>query len=282
VGTAKLKTYRPTVFPFGDFLMMKFSNTYRAVLAAAFLGTAQLAAAQSAPGPNFNPAANLKLPPLPLVSGPVLNLPPVAAPGAGGASQSIVGSGRQVTSVRELPVFTSILQRSFVNVDATSGQQVQYVHITGDDNIVPLVKTEVVDEQLVLSIDSSFGVSPKIPLVATVSAVEIRSGEKPGTGNFSVKGIFGGSFRYAQSGTGNATFVGNADKVSYTVSGTGILNGTALTSRDASVTARGTGRINVGSSQTLDVDVSFPAQVRYLGTPTLTVRGSGIAGVRPL
>src|SRR5262245_57452735 len=76
------------------------------------------------------------------------------------------GSGTPKTEVRKVSGFSKIKLEGALHADITSGAEA-LVEIGGDDNIVPLITTEVTDERL--RIAPSKPVAPKLELVARIA-----------------------------------------------------------------------------------------------------------------
>jgi hypothetical protein len=84
---------------------------------------------------------------------------------------SVIGSGRQATQSRAVPAFSAIVVRDSIaaQIQLVSGGP-QSVVVTDDDNIVPLVETRVTAGELVLDLPPRLILTPRLPLVVTISA----------------------------------------------------------------------------------------------------------------
>ena len=95
--------------------------------------------------------------------------PPGAPEGAG-----IVGEGDVQTEIRDLPPFTrvSVAAGMKVIVGAKAEQQVK---VAAQPNILPLIKTEVVDGQLIVTLEAEEGVTTTKPMSLTVEIPVLES-----------------------------------------------------------------------------------------------------------
>ncbi len=211
------------------------------------------------------------------------------------ASTTTTGSGVVTAQTRPLAAFHAVkIQGSFA-VELVKGEIV-HAQVTGDDNIVPLIVTEVKDGVLTIeskdgaSYDSKLGVIVKVTAAAlddvsargsgSVSVVDVATPvcalSNSGSGALSFRGV-ADALTLTSSGSGAVTLVGSAKSLAATQAGSGAVDAGTLTVADATVALRGSGRMVVNASARLTASVMGSGQLLYLGTPQLTktVRGSG-------
>lgn len=229
-----------------------------------------------------------------------------------------VGSGDLASETREVTGFTAIdLQGSgevLVTVDGTES-----LTIEAEDNIIPLLRTEVRGGVLELALRPR--ARPTEDVVFRVTAETIDALEVSGSGGMSATAIEGGDLAVAVSGSGAvdvdgvtagavsarvsgsgaialtdiaATTVdvqisgsgaidvaGVADRLDATVTGSGDLGAEELVVDDAEVTVSGSGSALVNATATLDVSLTGSGDVEYVGDPSVTVESSGSGDVSP-
>jgi hypothetical protein len=95
--------------------------------------------------------------------------PPGAPEGAG-----IVGEGDVQTEIRDLPPFTRVSVAAGMKVILGAAAQ-QQVRVAAQPNILPLITTEVVDGQLVVTLDAEGGIASSKPLSLTVEVPVLES-----------------------------------------------------------------------------------------------------------
>ena len=180
------------------------------------------------------------------------------------SSSSIKGSGKVVSVSRDVPSFTKIDLRGAATISVTVGKKTA-VAISGDDNIVPLIHTEVNDGTLVIS--QTRGYSTDIGLDVRVSTPELVGSTLSGAGSLTADGISSKSFTADVAGAGRLDLVGTTGSVDLDVAGVGAVELGSLIARNAHVTLSGTGSVNVYASGTLDATVNGVGSIRYSGNP---------------
>jgi len=191
-------------------------------------------------------------------------------------SANVQGSGTVISEGRDLDAFAgvSVQTESSVEVDISIGPG-QSVTVEGDDNVVPLLTTEVVDGVLVIgSLDTFASDVARISIVAPkcVSVVIV------GTAEVHVVGISGGAFQVAVSGQGEVTAEGSADSVDASITGVGAIDAGRLVARSARASISGVGDVRVHATESLDASVNGVGSIEYEGAPdnvTQQVNGLG-------
>jgi hypothetical protein len=187
----------------------------------------------------------------------------------------VQGSGNVITETRDVSGFSEI---------AVGGSGVVRVEVTGtdsmtieaEDNIMPLLETDVTNGRLVL--DTSRSISPTVDIVYTITAATLEGLEVSGSAEVDATGIDATDFSVDISGSGDVAAVGTLDgALSLSISGSGAFDGESLTSPQGTVDISGSGNAVVNVSETLDVSVSGSGNVEYLGSPDVDedISGSG-------
>ena len=180
------------------------------------------------------------------------------------SSSSVKGSGNVVTVSRDVPSFTKIDLNGAASVSITVGKKTA-VAISGDDNIVPLIHTEVNDGTLVIS--QTRGYSTDNGLDIRVSTPELVGSTLSGAGSLTADGISSKSFTADVAGAGRLDLAGTTGSVDVNVAGVGAVELGSLIARIAHVTLSGTGSVHVYASGTLDATVNGVGNIRYSGNP---------------
>ncbi len=204
------------------------------------------------------------------------------------------GSGDIASIERGLPQFNGIeINGSFdVHIKKDS---VQKVVISTDDNILPIIETEVENGILEIEIDDDECLrrSSKVDVyisMPTLSKVRLNgSGKVIGDGQFtgdemnvSINGsgnislnFNGTNLKSKIDGSGNITLSGTANNSSHEINGSGRINAKNTESEKVNTKINGSGNISVSSSQTLKVNISGSCSVGYTGNPETDVSISG-------
>ncbi|HKE14915.1 MAG TPA: head GIN domain-containing protein [Kofleriaceae bacterium] len=192
---------------------------------------------------------------------------------------SVKGSGHTVQQPRGAAQFRRIDVRGSTDVVARVGPATS-VTVSGDDNIVPHVRTEVRGDTLVVEMDSG-SYTPSARLLVTVSTPALDAIEISGSSDVSAQGIAAERFDAHISGSGNLTLHGNARQLDASISGSGDMRLYGLSARRAVVEVSGSGDVELSAVEALDVEVSGSGDVHYRGKPARTVRVSGSGSVEP-
>jgi hypothetical protein len=213
----------------------------------------------------------------------------------GAGNPNIVrGSGRVVTEPRQVSgvdevVLTISGELSIVQDGSES------LTIEGEDNIVPLITTQVTGKRLLIGVADNASFSNTRPLRYFLSVHDLSFVASSGSGNIQVAEVKGDELQTETSGSG-AIAVANASVNSYRaeISGSGDIiaagstgsqrvkstasgsfNGGDLQSKSAVVELFGSGDAFVNVSDTLDASVSGSGSIRYKGSPIVTEHDSG-------
>lgn len=184
------------------------------------------------------------------------------------------GSGNVIIESRTVTDFDEIVLSSSgrVIVDVNG---VESLTIEAEDNIMPLLTTEVHNGRLELGTKSN--ISPTVTVVYTISAATLDGVSVSGSGDITAVGIDSESFKAEISGSGLIEPAGTSDALDVEISGSGRYAGANLAAVVATVDVSGSGRAEVNATDELDADVSGSGTVEYIGDPTLdsSISGSG-------
>jgi len=211
----------------------------------------------------------------------------------------VPGSGNAKTEVRNPPAFTAVSVAGAIDADIAIGPESR-VEITGDDNIVPLITTEVRGDRLEIGSRKTF--RTRVHLVAKITVPRLTGIALTGSGDITAHGVQTERLEVNLSGSGtiHADRV-QADRLAVDLSGSGTIrvDGTAheaqieligsgtvaleqLAAERATVSLSGSGDIAVAASRALDVSITGSGDVTYRGDPELKkkITGSGSVSKR--
>lgn len=195
-------------------------------------------------------------------------------------SKSVTGSGTMIEETRELADFSRIELRTMGQVTVTLGEPVG-VQLRVEDNLMPLVLTNVRDGWLVIESPPDTTLSPTRTIEIDVSVPEVVEIKLSGAGLIRADGVAAEALTTSISGSGNVILSGTANRQTVELSGAGNYDASALASRDAVVNLSGTGNVVVDVSETLNTTLTGTGSIQYSGDPTVTQSGSGTGTVRP-
>jgi hypothetical protein len=214
--------------------------------------------------------------PSPVGSQPAPSTPASSAPGA-----LVVGSGNVISERRNVRDFDSVtMSGSGTLLLQQSGSE--SLVIEAEDNILPLLTSEVKDRRLVLGLKpgSSYRASKKVVYHLTMK--DLHGIGVSGSGDVQATGVSTDQLSLDGNGSFDMTLAGRAERLEVQISGSGEYQGQALESREAIVSISGSGDATVRVSDRLDASVSGSGNILYLGDPNLTQRVSGSGSIRRL
>lgn len=182
-----------------------------------------------------------------------------------GCSTGIPGSGILKTEHRTPGEFKSLVLSGAYAVTIESGQAETAVTITTDDNLVDLVKTEMVDGALKISNKSD--INPSKSVEVKISLKELVSLDVSGAGKIEAKNLSGSTFKLTFSGAADFLGTGAVDAVEVNVSGAGNIKARDLKAKTMSVTLSGAGNAEVFATEALTVNLSGVGNIEYYGNP---------------
>lgn len=190
----------------------------------------------------------------------------------------VSGSGNAVTDKRSVSGFDSIEVSGIFQVDVVSGKDFS-VEVQADDNLAPLVTTEVTGSTLHIGLDKK--VSPHSDLIVRVSAPNIRKISTSGVSKINASDINNDSFAIDSSGASKMSVSGQTGKLSVDVSGASKIDAEDLKAVDADINASGACSVTVNVSGSLRTDASGASHITYTGDPkTVDNHQSGVGSVR--
>ncbi|MGH7549188.1 MAG: head GIN domain-containing protein [Gemmatimonadota bacterium] len=206
------------------------------------------------------------------------------------------GSGRRIAETRPVGDFDRVHVSGEFDVRITSGTSPS-LRIEGDDNLLPLVETRIVDGALRVRSDRDLDPDRRILIeigtpalvgVETSGSSDVRAtgvrshafdAGVSGSGNLDVEGSFG-DLAISVSGSGTVVGKGAATTVDVEVSGSGDVDLLAVRARTARVSTSGSGDVSLAVSESLDASTSGSGEVRYSGRPSVNASVSGSGGVK--
>jgi hypothetical protein len=212
-------------------------------------------------------------------------------------SRESEGSGVVRTESRTLAAFTAIVIEGSGTVTLSQGSA-QSVSVETDDNLLPLVKTEVRAGVLYLGFKEDVRTVHVSQLEFVITVPKLTGVKISGSGNLHTSGlvraetltleISGSGGIYSEldvgrlavtiSGSGGMTAEGKAAQISVKISGSGSVQAHDLVSGTAEVSVSGSGEAVINARRTISINVSGSGRVAYGGgaEATITKSGSGV------
>lgn len=192
-----------------------------------------------------------------------------------GTEKPIEGSGNVVTESRELSNFNAFDLQGSMDVEVTRGDTFKCT-LRGDDNILPLIVTQVNGQRLCVSSKQSY--STRQRLVVLLEAPALSEVLLSGSGNIRLVDVTRDTFALKLNGSGNIVGRGTAKQMTVEVNGAGNLKLGDLAADNVEVTINGSGNADVSAKQCLRAKVNGSGDITYSGNPAKVqtdVHGSG-------
>jgi hypothetical protein len=185
------------------------------------------------------------------------------------------GSGKIVTEKRSLSGFKGVDVGGIFQVEITAGNEFA-LEIETDDNLLPLIKTEVNDG--VLEIESEGRISPSGKILVRISAPDITELDVSGAANVTLNGVKNSNLAVEASGASKLRIAGVTTKLTVETSGASKVDADDLKTGNATVDGSGASHVELNVSGELNADLSGASHVTYSGTPTAVHKKTSGAG----
>ena len=184
------------------------------------------------------------------------------------------GSGKRELQTREIAPFTSISTEGAFTIQIVCQKDLR-LEVEGDDNVLPLVSSEVSGNVLRLSNKSGYSVNE--PVTFKISVPNIEGISVNGAGKIEIVGLKNERLEIDANGAPAINVSGSTQAIDIEVNGAAKIDTHNLRAARAIVDSRGVSKVDLGISDQLDVTVSGPSQVTYRGDPVVnkTINGPG-------
>lgn len=191
--------------------------------------------------------------------------------------KGVQGSGNIKTEKRTLAPFKSVEASGAYEVRVAC-QQAQSFEIEGDDNILPIIKTEVRDG--VLRINNENGYHPTKGIIIRIAVPDLEKFASEGAGDIRITDVKNEKITITSTGAGDIQVSGQTKVAEISSTGAANINTENLHAERAKVTLSGAANVDVYASQQLEATVSGVGSVTYSGNPPVVNKHvSGIGSV---
>jgi hypothetical protein len=215
------------------------------------------------------------------------------------AFQGVPGSGIVKQETREVGDFTSVDVGGAFQAKVRVGTKVPIV-LKGDENLLPLVTTEVRGNQLVVGVKLGTKLRPSQPITIEIttptldgvaasgaSKVDVEAAraehfaiDSSGAAMLDVRGIDADDLKIDLSGAVGVKLAGTAKTVSLDVSGASNLKAGGLAAERVKVGISGASGVELIAHSAVEGDVSGASHLTVAGNPgTAAVKSSGASSV---
>jgi hypothetical protein len=187
----------------------------------------------------------------------------------------IRGSGILRTETRDLPTFENMRFEGSYDIQIDS-QEKQALTIDADENLLPLIKTEVTNNSLRVYSDDNLQPSKEIKIIAAVG--NLAELTVHGSVHGDINKIQNHSLSVEVNGSSKLQMNGKTEQLKIDISGSSSIDATALVAENAKVRINGSGNIHVQAVNTVDGQINGSGTIKYKGEPRnihQEINGSG-------
>lgn len=187
---------------------------------------------------------------------------------------SIRGSGVRIDEERAVDGFHAVELETCATVVVRLGSG-PAVRLSGDDNLLPYVTTDVSNG--VLHIDASHSVSFRSGLDIEIETPSLDGFHIEGSGDVRVESLAGERVELGIEGSGTLRALGRTNELVASIEGSGDLQLGELEAAHARVSIEGSGSMDVRVTHELRYSIEGSGEIRYAGDPELhgSIDGSG-------
>jgi hypothetical protein len=188
---------------------------------------------------------------------------------------NVSGSGKMKVEKRDVPAFTALQVSGAYDIEIVV-QKEQSLEIEGDDNLLPLISTEVKNGVLNISNEKSF--NTKHALRVRISVPNLDGISTSGASEFNVTNVKSDEFNIEGSGAGHIQISGETKTLEVGLSGAGTLDARELKAQKVTVTTNGAASADVYASEELRASANGAGNVDYYGDPKTVSEDANGAG----
>ena len=194
------------------------------------------------------------------------------------SSSQVKGNGKSVSEIRELSEFTEIEMNIGYDKITVNFGPAQSLEIIGDENIVPIIKTKVINGVLTISSDSSLQTEAESEIIIYMES--LKKFIFDGVGESIIKKIDEQKFTCTLNGVGSCELSGAVVNFELSVNGVGSINAKELIGDKVVASLNGVGSAEVYATNSLNASVNGIGGLTYYGDPEkLILNDSGLGSI---
>ncbi len=190
----------------------------------------------------------------------------------------VKGNGNLASEMRKLSNFKAIeITIGYDKIIVNCGEEPS-IHISGDENILPLIATRI--SKGVLKIDSDSTFDTKSPSEMIINIKSIKDFTFDGVGKTVIHNLNEDKFNCNINGVGSCELNGKVESFYVLVNGVGSVNARQLIADDVVASLNGVGSVKLYAKNSLNASVNGIGGLTYFGNPAeLILNDSGIGGI---
>ena len=190
----------------------------------------------------------------------------------------VKGNGNFVSEMRELSKFKAIeIAIGYDKIIVNCGGEPS-LHISGDENILPLITTRISKGILRIESDSTFETKADSEIIINVKSLKEFTFD--GVGETDIQNVNSEKFICNINGVGSCDLKGKVKSFNIFVNGVGSVNARQLIADDVVASLNGVGSVKLYAKNSLNASVNGIGGLTYFGNPSeLILNDSGIGGI---
>jgi hypothetical protein len=215
----------------------------------------------------------------------------------------VTGSGKRTTETRQVSGFDKVLLEGSGEIELQQGDK-EALSIEADENVLPLIRSEVVNGRLELGFKPNINISLSTSVVYHLTVKDIHAVTLAGSGKLTSTALKTDNLALSIPGSGEIRITkldakqvtpniagsgdiviedGAADTLNVNLAGSGSLDCGGFKTASVDVTVAGSGNITVWATDSLTGKVLGSGNIRYYGSPAKTeVQTIGSGNIKAL
>lgn len=202
---------------------------------------------------------------------------------AGGRKDGVKDSGTRKAETRSSGRFSSVKTLIPGDVSIRYGDE-NWIVVEADENVVPLITTEIIDDALIIFTSGSFSTQQPLKVSVTIHKDrEMPDLDLVGSGDISMHGIDQAELAISLQGSGDIVVSGRARRIRLSLVGSGDIDARRLKAEEADISLMGSGDIEASASEKVSVNLMGSGDVAVAGSPkkvNSSNLGSGDVSIR--
>ena len=190
----------------------------------------------------------------------------------------VKGNGNLASEMRKLSNFKAIeITIGYDKIIVNCGEEPS-IHISGDENILPLITTRISKGILRIESDSTFETKADSEIIINIKSIKDFTFD--GVGKTVIHNLNEDKFNCNINGVGSCELTGTVKSFNVLVNGVGSVNARQLIAADVVASLNGVGSVKLYANNSLNASVNGIGGLTYFGNPTeLILNDSGIGGI---
>lgn len=178
---------------------------------------------------------------------------------------SIRGNGKTCDQKRDIGSFKKVEVSGAIQLNLTLSSETTSAKVIADENILPLILTEVTGDVLRIYSDGLY--TTKTQPVLNLSAPEVLKVSSSGSSDVIITHVAQEQISISTSGSGDITVTGKAHNTKLRVSGSASIRAVALDTEDLDAKVSGSGSVKATAKSNAVLQVSGSGSIQVWGNP---------------